>query len=123
MGLTKGFSSSSSSSSAVALAGSFLYYIGMPIRPCQANTAVFTYVPQAPQQVSGAQGVFWLCFTGIPGHQAIVARDNIMVASYISGSHSLLRLVVDLFKPIPVGTVTGHSYLGCLNVIADHLPP
>ena len=86
------------------------------------------YRPQAPHQLSGAQGGYSCpaalgsSASGPPSH------DNSTVVSYINKqggtrSHSLLRLTVELLLWLEVQdiVVRARHIPGCLNVIADHL--
>ena len=87
--------------------------------------------PQAPYQMSGAQGGH-VCLQHwaplLQGHQVMVATDNSTVVSYINkqgGTHSLtlLHLTVDLFLWLESQNIVvrARHIPGCLNVIADHL--
>ena len=64
------------------------------------------------------------------GHHVMIDTDNTTVVAYINKqgethSHTLLRLVVDLFLWLQTQDITSQDrhILGCLNVIANHLSP
>ena len=66
--------------------------------------------------------------TVLRGHQVMIATDNTTIVSYINKrgvthSHTLLRLVVDLFLWLQTQDIAirDRHIPGCLNVIADHL--
>ena len=92
------------------------------------------YRPQAPHQLSGAQGGYLITCAlqhWVPllhGHQVMIAMDNSTVVSYLykqGGTRftSLLRLTVELFLWLESQDiiVRARHIPGCLNAIADHL--